>query len=60
MVKSLNTTKNKNIYLTIKELSKKYSVKKLCIIANVQRSSYYKCLNRKESVNEIFNQNYLN
>ena len=59
MVKSLNTTKNKNIYLTIKELSKKYSVKKLCIIAKVQRSSYYKWLNRKESVNEVFNQKLL-
>lgn len=59
MVKSLNTTKNKNIYLTIKELSKKYSVKKLCIIAKVQRSSYYKWQNRKESVNEVFNQKLL-
>lgn len=59
MVKSLNTTKNKNIYLTIKELSKKYSVKKLCIIAKVQHSSYYKWLNRKESVNEVFNQKLL-
>ncbi len=58
-MKSLNTTKNKNIYLTIKELSKKYSVKKLCIIAKVQRSSYYKWLNRKESVNEVFNQKLL-
>lgn len=59
VVKSLNTTKNKNIYLTIKELSKKYSVKKLCIIAKVQRSSYYKWLNRKESRNEVFNQKLL-
>ena len=58
-MKSLNTTKNKNIYLTIKELSKKYSVKKLCIIAKVQHSSYYKWLNRKESVNEVFNQKLL-
>ncbi|MHC1720852.1 MAG: IS3 family transposase [Clostridiaceae bacterium] len=35
--------------------TKKYPIMELCDIAEIQRSSYYKWLNRKESNNEQFN-----
>jgi transposase InsO family protein len=34
---------------------KKYPITELCKLAGIQRSSYYKWLNRKESINEKFN-----
>jgi len=45
------------IYLTIQELhnTKAYPITELCDLAGIQRSSYYKWLNRKESNNEQFN-----
>ncbi|WP_313563443.1 IS3 family transposase [Ruminiclostridium cellobioparum] len=36
-----------------------YPITELCDIAGIQRSSYYKWLNRKESNNEQFNKNLL-
>lgn len=36
-----------------------YPITELCDIAGIQRSSYYKWLNRKESSNEQFNKNLL-
>ena len=36
-----------------------YPIIELCDIAGIQRSSYYKWLNRKESTNEQFNKNLL-
>lgn len=43
--------------MAIKELNeiKNYAIRKLCKIAGIQRSSYYKWTNRKESKNEQFN-----
>lgn len=43
--------------MTIQDLheSKSYSISQLCEIGRVQRSAYYKWLNRKASTNEIFN-----
>lgn len=35
--------------------TKKYPITELCNLAGIQRSSYYKWLNRKESINEKFN-----
>ncbi|WP_281268203.1 IS3 family transposase [Tissierella praeacuta] len=45
------------MYLSIRDLNniKKYPITELCKLAGIQRSSYYKWLNRKESVNEKFN-----
>ena len=45
------------IYVAIGELNikKNYSIKELCEIAGIQRSSYYKWRNRKETKNELFN-----
>lgn len=49
------------IYLTIQELHNimAYPITELCDIAGIQRSSYYKWLNRKESNNEQFNKKLL-
>ncbi|WP_326828379.1 IS3 family transposase, partial [Tissierella pigra] len=45
------------MYLAIRDLhdTKKYPVTELCKLAGIQRSSYYKWLNRKEKINEKFN-----
>ena len=57
MATHLNKIRHENIYLAIKELNniKKYSIVKLCDTAGIQRSSYYKWIDRKETKNEIFN-----
>ncbi|HCT65343.1 MAG TPA: hypothetical protein DIC60_08795 [Lachnospiraceae bacterium] len=39
--------------------TKAYPITQLCVIASIQRSSYYKWLNRKESHNEQLNKNIL-
>lgn len=48
---SIHRTRNEKIYLTIKSLveEKNYSIKMLCNIAQINRSAYYKWLNRVES-----------
>ncbi|QEK10951.1 transposase [Crassaminicella thermophila] len=53
----LSQVRNETYYLAIKELHdiQLYPIFTLCEIAGVQRSSYYKWLNRKESKNENFN-----
>ncbi len=53
----LSQVRYETIYLAIQELNDTlaYPVKELCEIAGIQRSSYYKWLNRKESSNEKFN-----
>ena len=53
----LSQVKYETIYLTIRELhdTASYPIHKLCEIAGVQRSSYYKWLNRNESANEQMN-----
>ncbi|MDR5607875.1 IS3 family transposase [Paenibacillus larvae] len=45
------------MYLAIRELheTKSYPICQLCDLIGIQRSSYYKWINRKESMNEIFN-----
>ncbi|WP_280140159.1 IS3 family transposase [Proteiniborus ethanoligenes] len=45
------------MYLAISDLhdTKRYPIIELCNFAGIQRSSYYKWLNRKESSNEEFN-----
>lgn len=45
------------VYLAIRDLheTKSYPISQLCEIMGIQRSSYYKWLNRKESDNEKFN-----
>lgn len=49
------------MYLAIQDLynTKHASISELCKIAGIQRSSYYKWLNRTESKNEIFNKELL-
>ncbi|WP_148265090.1 IS3 family transposase [Clostridium sp. BNL1100] len=49
------------MYLAIQELHDiiAYPITELCNIAGIQRSSYYKWLNRKESNNEQFNKKLL-
>ncbi|MBU5426306.1 IS3 family transposase [Tissierella pigra] len=53
----LSQVRHENIYLAIRDLhdTKKYPVTELCKLAGIQRSSYYKWLNRKEKINEKFN-----
>lgn len=53
----LSQIRYENIYLTIRELNetKNYSIKEVCKIAGIQRSSYYKWMHREESKNELFN-----
>lgn len=53
----LSQVRYENIYLAIRNLhdTKKYPITELCKLAGIQRSSYYKWLNRKESINEKFN-----
>lgn len=48
---SIHRIRNEKIYLTIKSLveEKSYSIKMLCNIADINRSAYYKWLNRVES-----------
>lgn len=48
---SIHRIRNEKIYLTIKSLveEKNYSIKILCDIAEINRSAYYKWLNRVES-----------
>ncbi|MBI6875759.1 IS3 family transposase [Clostridium aciditolerans] len=49
------------IYLAIQELhdTAAYPITKICEIAGIQRSSYYKWLNRRESANEQLNKELL-
>lgn len=53
----LSQVKNETIYLAIRGLhdTASYPIQKLCEIAGIQRSSYYKWLNRNESANEQMN-----
>lgn len=57
----LSQVKNETIYIAIKELtsSKGYPVYILCEIAVINKSSYYKWLNREKSSNEIMNERLL-
>lgn len=53
----LSLVRYEALYLTIQELNetKDYPICRLCKLAGIQRSSYYKWLNRKEGRNEQFN-----
>lgn len=53
----LSQVKHENIYLAIQELHDKatYPIQKLCKIAGIQKSSYYKWLSRKDSAKEQMN-----
>jgi len=53
----LSQVKHETIYLAIRELhgTASYPIQKLCEIAGIQRSSYYKWINRNESANEQLN-----
>ena len=53
----LSQVKYEAIYLAIRELQDTgaYPIQKICEIAGIQRSAYYKWLNRKESDNEQTN-----
>ncbi len=53
----LSQVKHETIYLAIRELHDiaTYPIQKLCEIAGIQRSSYYKWLNRNENANEQMN-----
>ena len=53
----LSQVRYETIYLAIQELhdTKAYPITELCEIAGIQRSSYYKWLNRKESETIQFN-----
>ncbi|MDT2242748.1 hypothetical protein P7H22_23795 [Paenibacillus larvae] len=53
----LSQVRYETIYLAIRELheTKSYPICQLCDLIGIQRSSYYKWINRKESMNEIFN-----
>ena len=53
----LSQVRSENIYIAIRDLhdTEKYPITELCKVAGIQRSSYYKWLNRKESTNEKFN-----
>ncbi|SMC33174.1 IS3 family transposase [Sporomusa malonica] len=57
----LSQVKYETIYLAIRELhdTGAYPIQKLCEIAGIQRSSYYKWLNRKENANEQINKELL-
>lgn len=57
----LSQIRYETIYLSIQELhdTLTYPITELCNIAGIQRSSYYKWLNRKESNNEQFNRSLL-
>lgn len=57
----LSQVKYETVYLAIYDLNreKSYSISELCKIISIQRSSYYKWLNRKESTNETLNKELL-
>lgn len=57
----LSLVRYKDIYLAIQELNevKSYSISRLCKLAGIQRSSYYKWLKRTESKNESFNKDLM-
>lgn len=57
----LSQVRYETIYLAIRDLNgmKSYPISELCEIIGVQRSSYYKWLNRKESDNEKLNKKLL-
>jgi len=58
---TLNSIKYQQEYIAIKELSieKGYSISNLCSLLNINRSSYYKWLNRNKSKMEIKNEELL-
>lgn len=58
---TLSQVRNKSKYLAVKELSceKGYPIVTLCQILNVQRSAYYKWINRVPSMNEMFNKSLI-
>lgn len=53
----LSQVKHENDYLAIKEFhdTASYPIQKLCEFAGIQRSSYYKWLNRSDNANEQIN-----
>ncbi|MDT2264891.1 hypothetical protein P7H12_16600 [Paenibacillus larvae] len=53
----LSQVRYETIYLAIRGFheTKSYPICQLCDLIGIQRSSYYKWINRKESMNEIFN-----
>ncbi|MGO4692666.1 IS3 family transposase [Paenibacillus sp. 2TAB26] len=55
---TLSQVRQENIYLAIQAVQQdgQFSIKILCEIAEIPRSSYYKWLNRKPSVRELENQ----
>ncbi|MBC2328427.1 IS3 family transposase, partial [Listeria booriae] len=52
----LSLIRQKDIYCVITALREKYPIVKLCEVAGIARSSYYKWLNRKASISELENQ----
>jgi putative transposase len=57
----LSQVRHETIYYAVRNLhdTKSYPIRELCEIIGIQRSSYYKWLNRKESDNEKFNKELL-
>ncbi len=57
----MSQVRHETIYLAISDLNitKKYPITQLCEVAGIQRSSYYKWLNRSESINEKFNRDLI-
>jgi transposase InsO family protein len=53
----LSQVKYETIYFAIRELhdTASYPIQRICEVAGIQRSSYYKWLNRKENANEQMN-----
>jgi len=58
---TLSQVRNEVIYLAIKDLhdTKFYPISQLCDLIEIQRSSYYKWLDRKQSDNEALNKRLL-
>jgi putative transposase len=57
----LNGVRQENLYIVIAELNreKDYPIEKICHVLNLNRSSYYKWLNRCKSVREAENEDLL-
>lgn len=57
----LSQVRYETLYFAISDLNseKLYSISQLCKILGIQRSSYYKWLNRKESTNEKLNKDLI-
>ena len=57
----LNGVRQENLYIVITELNREkgYPIEKICHILDLNRSSYYKWLNRYKSVRETENEDLL-